>query len=356
MIKPPALLNDWLPGWLRHRFAASQSAWRARRGPVDHVIVLDGTMSSLREGEQSNAGLSYLLLREMGRASFYYEAGVQWSGWGKTPDVAMGRGLNWQIRRAYGWLASRYRAGDRIFLLGYSRGAYAVRSLAGIIERVGLLKANHATERNIRQAYRLYQFRGVSRSLQAFQEAHCHTDTRIEMIGVWDTVKALGMRLPFLWRLSEAEHAFHSHTLGAHVQAGFHALARDETRVAYSPVLWSCPPEFPGLVEQVWFRGTHGDVGGQIGDMTAARPLANIALVWMLSKLEAREIALPEGWRDRFEQDVNAPSIGLWKGVAKLFLLRAPRRIGDDPSESLHESIAPKPRPETTLPGEEDET
>ena len=62
----------------------------------------------------------------------------------------MGRGINRQIRRAYGYLASRYRPGDKIYLFGYSRGAYAVRSLAGVIDRIGLLRPEHATVRHIR--------------------------------------------------------------------------------------------------------------------------------------------------------------------------------------------------------------
>src|SRR6056297_308624 len=112
----------------------------------------------------------------------------------------MGRGINRQIRRAYGHLASRYRAGDRIFLMGYSRGAYAARSLAGVIDRVGLLRVEHATERNIVTAYRHYQSTSGSDAAKVFAEAHCHAETPIEMVGVWDTVKALGLRLPILWR------------------------------------------------------------------------------------------------------------------------------------------------------------
>lgn len=71
-----------------------------------------------------------------------------------------GPGINRQIRRAYGYLASRYRPGDRIFLFGYSRGAFAVRSLAGIMDRVGLLRADQATERNVQLAYRHYRAGG----------------------------------------------------------------------------------------------------------------------------------------------------------------------------------------------------
>ncbi len=86
-----------------------------------------------------------------------YEPGIQWRDWKGTLDVIEGRGINRQIRRVYGLLASRYRPGDRIWLFGYSRGAYAVRALAGLIDRVGLLRAEAATERNITLAYRHYR-------------------------------------------------------------------------------------------------------------------------------------------------------------------------------------------------------
>ena len=76
---------------------------------------------------------------------------------------------------------------------------------------------------------------------------------------------------------------------------GFHALALHETREAYAPVMWEAPPDWEGHIEQVWFRGTHGDVGGQVVEFPAARPLANIPLVWMLTKLEACNLELPDG-------------------------------------------------------------
>ena len=103
-------------------------------------------------------------------------------------------------------------------------------------------------------------------------------------------------------------------------------------------MLWQTPQGYPGRVEQVWFRGTHGDVGGHINGFSAARPLANIPLVWMLEKLEENGVELPVGWRARFPGDPEAPSVGTWQGLAKFFLLRAPRVVGADPSEHLHES------------------
>ena len=175
-------LSDTVLGWVRRRFATGHSVLSKRRGPRDHVIILDGTLSTLEPGQETNAGLAYRLLKEAGEASLYYEAGIQWPDWASTPDVLIGRGINRQIRRAYGYLASRYRPGDRIFLLGYSRGAYAVRSLAGMIDRVGLLRADAATVRNIRQVYRLYQFDPDGAAAERFADAYCHPETPIGFI------------------------------------------------------------------------------------------------------------------------------------------------------------------------------
>ena len=315
---------------------------RARhRGPATHVVILDGTLSTLAPGHESNAGLTYKLLREAGtraNLSIYYEAGIQWRDWGGTLTVLTGRGIGRQIERAYGWLACRYRPGDTIVLVGYSRGAYAVRSLAGIIDRVGLLRADQATARNVRTAYRHYRLGEASRSVAAFRGLHCHREVEIAALGCWDTVKALGIRLPVLWRWAEKATAFHSTEIGRHVRRGFHALALHETRSVFEPVLWTSAPNRPGAVEQVWFRGTHCDIGGQVGGRAAARLLANIPLVWMLARLEREGLPLPEDWQARFPCDAAAPSISCWEGWAKLFLFRRRRVVGRDPSERLHAS------------------
>lgn len=335
-------LNRALRRWLsREPVAKAHGAEPRRRGRVDHVIILDGTMSTLDRGFETNAGLTYKLLAERGRVaglSLYYEAGIQWEEWRRAPDVIMGRGINRQIRRAYGFLASRYRPGDRIFLIGFSRGAFAARSLAGMIDLVGLVRAEHATTRAVRDVYRHYELAPGSRAAARFAELYCHREAPIEMVGVWDTVKALGLRLPLVWKLTEPRHAFHNHRLGASIRHGFHALALDETRQVFAPVLWSCDDRMgPGqVVEQVWFRGAHGDAGGQLGGFEPARPLSNIPLVWMLEKAEGCGLVLPPGWRARFPRDPDAPSVGTWRSWGKTFLMRRRRLVGRDPSETIH--------------------
>ena len=328
--------------WIKPGRWSGRSPVVASRGNLTHVIILDGTMSSLDPGCETNAGLTYRLVSQIGApVSVYYEAGVQWSEWRKAPDVLMGRGINRQIRRAYGYLCSRYRPGDKIFLMGYSRGAYAVRSLGGVIDQVGLLQPEHATERNIQLAYRHYQCTPGSEASAAFTRAYCHEAVEIEMIGVWDTVKALGLRLPFLWKWAEVKHGFHSHHLGDTVKHGFHALALDETREVFEPVMWECEVPATCRVEQMWFKGSHGDIGGQLSGREDSRPLSNIPLVWMLENAESCGLPLPEDWRKQFPLDVSAPSVGTWRGWGKMFLLRKKRHVGVDSSEQLHGSVDP---------------
>lgn len=337
-------IRDWIFG-LFGRGARTEDTVAQKRGATTHVIILDGTMSSLETGSETNAGLTFRLLQEAGqRASLtvHYEAGIQWRDWSGTWGVMTGKGINRQIERAYGVLASRYNPGDEIILIGYSRGAYAVRSLAGVIDYVGLVKAEHATVRTVRQAYQHYKTGARSEMAKAFRTRYSHDYVQIEAVAVWDTVKALGLRMPIVWRWAQAQHAYHNHRLGNHVRNGFHALALHETREAYAPVMWDAPPDWEGHIEQVWFRGTHGDVGGQVVDYPAARPLANIPLVWMLAKLSACGLALPDGWQDRFPQNPDAPSIGAWRGWSKLFLSRRRRIMLVNPSESVHPSAMPK--------------
>jgi uncharacterized protein (DUF2235 family) len=318
-----------------------------KRGVVDHVIILDGTLSTLKPGQEGNAGLLFKLLAEGGprvHRTVYYEPGLQWQGWRYGMDLVQGRGLNRQIRRAYGWLASHYREGDRIYLFGYSRGAFAVRSLAGVIDRVGLLTRENATERAIVQVYRHYRGNPDSPAARAFVAQFCHATAPIRMVGAWDTVKALGIRLPLLWMLTDKKHAFHNHHLGASIQHGFHALALHETRAVFEPVMWESLPGWPGNVQQMWFRGAHGDIGGMIGHLAESRPLANIPLTWMLERAETVGLALPDGWRDRYPCDATAPMVGTTRGWGMWFLLRRKRRVGRDPSEAIHPSVEAAPR------------
>ncbi|MEM8580625.1 MAG: DUF2235 domain-containing protein [Pseudomonadota bacterium] len=319
---------------------------RTRKG-TDHIVILDGTMSSLMPGEETNAGLAYKLIRTRRSpdTTLFYEPGIQWPTWGHTKAVLAGIGINRQIRRAYRFLCHRWRPGDRIFLIGYSRGAFAVRSLAGVIDRYGLLRPEVASDRYVNYVYTYYRERRRSRYGSRFADKYCRQNVQVEMIGVWDTVKALGLRVPVLWRLAPMATEFHSDQLSSTVKHGFHALALDETREAFEPVLWRCPPGWDGHVEQVWFRGTHGDVGGQLNGRREARRLSNIPFVWMMEQAETCGLRLPDRWQADYPCDPAAPSVGMNRGWGKLFWLRKQRNVGQDRSEHLHDTVPSSAKP-----------
>ncbi len=303
-------------------------------------------MSTLRHGDETNIGLTYRLLQDLPESAgvtAYYEPGIQWRGWRRSVEVIAGIGLNRQIKRAYLFLARNHRPGDQVMLMGYSRGAYAVRSLAGLIDRMGLLRPAQVTPDMLDQVHDLYRNAPDSARARAIKASLCHPDVPIGFLGVYDTVRALGLRWPGLWRIVPQAQRFHSHALGPGTRIARQALALSETRDAFAPVLWDttlpdAADTTPGRVQQMWFRGSHGDVGGQLDGMRAARPLSNIALVWMLTEAEAAGLPLPVHWRHRFVTDAAAPAIGTHRGLGKLFFLRRPRIMGQDPSERIHPS------------------
>ena len=306
------------------------------------VFLCDGTLSSIEEGEETNVGTVYRLLTQLGQSNeqrFEYDRGIQGRGWRKWLNAASGLGINLSICQGYAFLASHYRPGDRIFLFGYSRGAYAVRSLAGMIGRIGLLRQQYATERHVQLAFRFYEVGSNSMARRHFSDHRCHRQVEIEMLGIWDTVKSLGLPYPILNRLAPMVTEFHDDQLGAHIHHGYHALAIDEDRSSFRPLLWRLSPDWQGRVEQVWFPGAHGDVGGEVRLAPQARPLAHLSLNWMLRRAERHGLNLPQDWAERFAEDPCAPMMGCRTGIARLFLLRGPRRIGDADGETIHLSI-----------------
>lgn len=313
-------------------------------GPRNHIIIIDGTKSQLETGYETNAGLLYKLLQETHNVksqTLWYHPGIQGHGFWNWVTLASGMGINRTIRNAYAHLSNRYRPGDTIYLFGYSRGAYAVRSLAGMIKVLGLLRHEKAFERHVRRVFRMYEHQENIFSMQAFSQSYCHKEVKIKMIGVWDTVKALGLEYPLLWRLAPMATEFHNDQIGPPVEFAYQALALDETRTAYKPVLWNIDPDWRGRLKQVWFRGSHADVGGQIGSFTKARPLANIPLAWMLECAEKHGLTFPKSWQNRFDYDPSAPSCKDTRGIGKFFLFRARRQPGQYPNEYIHESVSP---------------
>lgn len=187
----------------------------------------------------------------------FYQPGVGTHFWDRYRGGVFGWGLSEKILQAYQWLVREYRFGDRVFLIGYSRGAYAARSLSGLIDRVGLLKTVHIE--NVEEAYSIYR-RSQRRKANEFKRRFSDA-IDIEAIAVWDTVGSLGIPLKSFQGLNRHLWQFHDTKLASNVRNGFHALAIDEHRPDFKPTLW-CPDNNLQRIEQRWFAGSHSDIGG----------------------------------------------------------------------------------------------
>lgn len=218
-----------------------------------------------------------------------------------------GKGLADDVREAYSFLANNYHPGDEILLLGFSRGAFTARSIAGLIGQVGLL-----TKKGLNTLPEVYEdvqnrrnpdYRPKHTDLpfprkpsaddpryaeELERRGLTRLDIPIKAIGVWDTVGSLGIpRIGFLQRAGlqmkqSRATAFYDTKLSNCVENAFQALALDENRPSFSPAVWEKPEGNRTTLRQVWFPGAHTNVGGGYDDMQ----LANITLAWMMSQLE----------------------------------------------------------------------
>ena len=190
----------------------------------------------------------------------HYEAGVGTRRHERLLGGAFGVGLSRNVRECYRFLVDNYEPGDVLYFVGFSRGAFTARSVAGLVRNCGILRREHA--HRIDDAYVLYRSPrrdtepgGLGATL--FRRTYSHPDSAIEFVGVWDTVGALGIPVdgfhpPVLSRLW----AFHDTRLSRAVRHAYHAVSIDERRAPFKPTLWVKQGDAADQVlEQVWFAG-----------------------------------------------------------------------------------------------------
>jgi len=191
--------------------------------------------------------------------------------------------LQRHVCAAYRFLMAHYRPGDQLYFFGFSRGAYAVRVLAGMLGKVGLLREGF--DEMVPFAWRTYLARGNRDAASEFRNAYGHYVRGIRFLGLFDCVSAIGSP----WRPRTFERTFRNRS----VQTVRHALALDERRAMFVPNLWadSDTPEDDGEganaatdVAQVCFAGVHADIGGGYPDAEAG--LSLIPLAWMKQEAE----------------------------------------------------------------------
>lgn len=225
----------------------------------------------------------------------YYHPGVGTSGkwWDKALGGGTGAGLDDNIKSAYQMICYNYSPGSKIYLFGFSRGAYTVRSLCGFITSCGLLKIKNLKPDEVWRRIDQLMKRGYRRKLEGRADwdglgwgfHNSSTDTiPIRFVGVWDTVGALGIPddMAILNLFDDRNrYTFHDTSLHESVQTARHALAMDERRASFQPTLWT--ELKPGQdAKQLWFPGVHSDVGGGYRE----NGLADGALQWMIDEAE----------------------------------------------------------------------
>jgi uncharacterized protein (DUF2235 family) len=274
------------------------------------VVCCDGTGNEFGDHNTNVVSMYAPIVRDSDQVA-YYDPGIgTFSIFGRTLGkkvgttlgLAFGYGLRENIEDAYQYLMDRYEPGDKLYLFGFSRGAFTVRALAGMLHKVGLLQKGSVNL--VPYATEVYNIRDNDQIAQGFKETYCHT-CAIHFIGVWDTVGSLGTLLG---------KQFYDDRLNTEVSHAYHAMSIDEKRRKFPVSIWDENHLAPGQnVVQVWFAGVHSDVGGSYKE----RGLSDVALVWMLENAERHGLQLNQGWKDALGPDplgeMHESRKGAWK-------------------------------------------
>ncbi len=267
------------------------------------VLCCDGTANEIAKHNTNVVKLYSVLAHDTPEQCAYYHPGLGTrEAAGALTTVArkltkvlglmFGYGLADDVRDAYVFLMNNYEPGDRIFLFGFSRGAYTARSIASMLHLFGLIRKGNdafvpyvvrmmlAIERGLlkNKKDKTNEYFDLARQFRDSMARPC----AVHFVGVWDTVSSVGwignpLHLPYV-------------TDNPSIAIGRHAIAIDERRAFFRTHLWrpsGAREHGPKDMKQVWFPGVHCDVGG--GYPEAESGLSKIALEWMLAE------AIPEG-------------------------------------------------------------
>jgi uncharacterized protein (DUF2235 family) len=276
------------------------------------VVLIDGTWN--KEGIDADTNVAKLdpgnhkILTGLIKVSAtdgteqktFYHPGVGTDG-GLVEHIlggALGLGLKKIVQEAYEFIVKTFASGDEVYILGFSRGAFAARALAGLIGASGIQRQrNDATFKVAWSHYRRKPAAGAGTKTgddpqyrDLFARNAFHEVRSIKLVGVWETVGSYGVPTgfglaPLARYITYAFLGFRDTRFGNHIDVGLHAVGIDERRRPFVPTFWTIPKgEQPrGHVEQVWFPGVHCNVGGSYLDAG----LSDRALIWMISRIQA---------------------------------------------------------------------
>jgi len=294
--------------------------------PRNIVLLSDGTGNSASKVWRTNVWRMFEAIDLTGTSQVaFYDDGVGTSSF--KPLALLGGAFGWGLKRnvldLYKFACRNYKdPTDEIFAFGFSRGAFTIRVVIGLILHQGLVpfQTEGELESKARAAYRAYRrdryhsifriedlFRAirdffVGRDYDPAKNIHVQ---RIRFLGLWDTVAAYGLPIDemtlgfsrWIWPLE-----LPSRTLHPKIERAAHALALDDERTTFHPVLWNETGEKPVYasdgrrftkdqrISQVWFAGVHCNVGGGYPDDS----LAHVPLCWMMDQAQACNLRLKQ--------------------------------------------------------------
>lgn len=243
-----------------------------------YVIGFDGTGNIAQvETEITNVFKLSQLFKPQEEPPFFYRQGVGTRiGEGVSGNI-WGAGISDRLEEAYRWLADQihYKGRElddhKIYVFGFSRGAYTARIFCWLVYKCGLpVDINQCS---VLFNYFLDHVKGkinmdeLDETITNWQKSHECSTPPIEMLGVWDTVKSADFGNDDLE---------YDHKLADNVQYAFHAMALDELRTMFPILRFQPDPR----VREVWFAGNHCDIGGGYPE----DGLSNISLQWMLDR------------------------------------------------------------------------
>ncbi len=289
------------------------------------VLCADGTGNQGGYTPSSNVYKIYnaIELRADDQITFYDNGvGTAKNKYWRGLSGAVGFGFKRNIRDLYEYLARNYVPGDNVFIFGFSRGAATVRAFSGLLAASGLVDGRKLSHDELqdrsKEALNVYKAAkgDPSRGNPSFGE---HGVIPVKFIGVWDTVSALGFpqgwnspgigMLLLNWLFKGLDlvsdvvfpHRFYNYELTDKVEFAYQALAIDDERRSFLPLVWNESNKSSTTVEQVWFSGAHSNVGG--GYKRAG--LADVALDWMMARAAKRGLKFKEDAAEKVHRNEN---------------------------------------------------
>lgn len=280
------------------------------------VVCCDGTGNKVTVNENSNIVHLFASLEKSAVQLCYYSPGLGtttplWvernrsKKWFKLKAMVSGYSLKNNVLDAYKFIMENYNDGDRIYFFGFSRGAYTVRVVAGIIRMFGIIqKGNTAHLEELYHLYENYRNQEIKRTNEEdsagekrisddvkigarIKSSFSRGEGKLAFMGIWDTVSSIGnvfssnSNLPYTYDLK-------------YINSVRHAVAIDEKRLKF--LVQKVKAESHKDLKEVYFAGVHSDIGGSY----PREGLSKITLAWMLGEASGFGLRLDKRKVDKY--------------------------------------------------------